>query len=389
MNVRPRLLTLSLAILFVAGCSSYGPSQKSAGWEIRPVTTVRHGLPTGQTPLERLARHHLERGHLAAAEAAYAELLAAEPRHADAWNALGRIHAQRGRLDEAIAAFRRAVALVPERASFHNNLGHALQLAGRLQEAVTALRQAVMLDPTYTLAWANLQQAAAQAGERELVQLAGERKASLLSGNAGSLAEADRTTLPPGAASHFEAPVFAPEKDAVFSAHAGILLRDVPFERISETVGGRTTSAVLPAPTFDTPESMQRLASSATSRSAGEAWKRSFRLEISNGNGVGRLATRFSQSLHQQGLRVTRITNFEHFRVERTTLRYPPQWRAEAERLRSELNLAVVMEEIELKRYGADLRLILGRDAKTVLARLDSSENSAETSRLVLALNEQ
>ena len=135
-----------------------------------------------------LERH--QSGQLAEAEALYRQILAAEPRHANALHFLGVIAHQVGRnavavdlirqaitlvsdvpgfhsnlgnalqdngqLDEAIAAHRHAIALRPNYAELHNNLGSALRNKGQLKEAVATFRQAIAIKPGYAVAHNNL-----------------------------------------------------------------------------------------------------------------------------------------------------------------------------------------------------------------------------------------
>ena len=79
-------------------------------------------------------------GRLAEAEAIYRQILAAEPRHADALHLLGVIALQVGRNDLAADWFCQAVALTPDAPDFHSNLGEAYRKIGRADEAIAAYR---------------------------------------------------------------------------------------------------------------------------------------------------------------------------------------------------------------------------------------------------------
>ena len=86
-------------------------------------------------------------GRIDEAEHGYRQVLAAQPKHADAWHLLGVIHQQRGRSAASVEHIQRALALSGPQAGFLANLGIALEAAGRGAESVAALEQAVKLEP--------------------------------------------------------------------------------------------------------------------------------------------------------------------------------------------------------------------------------------------------
>jgi uncharacterized protein (TIGR02466 family) len=122
--------------------------------------------------------------------ARYRQILATQPRHAEALHALGMIAKEAGRLDIAAALIRGAMGVDPSRLDFvgnlgnvlretgqleeaaacyqavleaapglalaHNNLGNVLQEQGDLAAAVDCYRRALDIDPNYAEAWSNL-----------------------------------------------------------------------------------------------------------------------------------------------------------------------------------------------------------------------------------------
>lgn len=84
---------------------------------------------------------------LAQAEACYRELLAREPRHAEALHLLGLLCYQTGRNVEAADWIAKALAIQPANTDFMNNHGLALHAAGRPQEALACYQRAVRLAP--------------------------------------------------------------------------------------------------------------------------------------------------------------------------------------------------------------------------------------------------
>jgi len=104
----------------------------------------------------QLGIQHHQDGRLAEAEQHYRQILAAEPRQADALHLLGLIAHQVGRNDVAVEMICKAIALVPANAIFHSNLGEAYRKLDRLEEAIGAFQRSIGLDPRLPEAHSNL-----------------------------------------------------------------------------------------------------------------------------------------------------------------------------------------------------------------------------------------
>jgi len=107
--------------------------------------------PATQPLLQRAADHH-RAGRLAEAQAAYRQVLAAEPNHADALHLLGVILGQAGRHQEAAELIRRAIAVAPGNHAYHFHLASFLQSAGRMDEAIASYQRAIELKPDFVKA---------------------------------------------------------------------------------------------------------------------------------------------------------------------------------------------------------------------------------------------
>ncbi len=93
------------------------------------------------------------------------------------------------------------------------------------------------------------------------------------------------------------------------------------------------------------------------------------RVVVANGNGAPGLARRVSGVLGRQGIAVTGMVNSRPYGQYDTRIQYREGYRAQAEELRDALQGRVVL--IATKDLPqADLRLLLGRDAKQALATL-------------------
>lgn len=96
-----------------------------------------------------VAVQHHRSGRLAEAESLYRQILAVEPRHAEALHHLGIIAHQVGQNDAAIELIRQAIAMTPTNPGFHSDLGMALLTAGKQDEGVACLWRAVGLQPDF------------------------------------------------------------------------------------------------------------------------------------------------------------------------------------------------------------------------------------------------
>jgi len=103
-----------------------------------------------------LALQQHQAGQLIAAEALYRQLLAAEPRHADALHLLGVIAHQTGRNEVAVDLIQQAIVLAPTVPEYFSNLGEAYRAEGKFDEAIAACRQAIARKPDYPEAYGNL-----------------------------------------------------------------------------------------------------------------------------------------------------------------------------------------------------------------------------------------
>jgi tetratricopeptide (TPR) repeat protein len=101
-----------------------------------------------------LKRH--QAGDLTEAEKLYREILAVEPRHADALHLLGVIANQVGKPDAAIELIGRAIEINPSVTTYHNNFANAAKACGDRSTAEASYRRAVVLDRRNAEAHLNL-----------------------------------------------------------------------------------------------------------------------------------------------------------------------------------------------------------------------------------------
>ncbi|PWC79946.1 hypothetical protein TSH64_27760 [Azospirillum sp. TSH64] len=121
--------------------------------------------------LAQAVAHH-QAGRVAEAECGYRDVLAADPRNADALHLLGVLALQSGHADEAVTLIGKALAQARGVADYWDNLGSALFAAGRPDEAAQAHRNATILDPQGAQRRHNLGNALAALGRHDEAQRA-------------------------------------------------------------------------------------------------------------------------------------------------------------------------------------------------------------------------
>jgi tetratricopeptide (TPR) repeat protein len=105
--------------------------------------------------LDTARQQHLA-GDLAPAEAAFRDILSADPNNPEALHRLGLILSDRGDLAAAAHYMIRSLGIAPNVPEFHNNLGEVFRKLGRRTEAKDCYDRAIKLRPAYAEALNNL-----------------------------------------------------------------------------------------------------------------------------------------------------------------------------------------------------------------------------------------
>jgi tetratricopeptide (TPR) repeat protein len=106
--------------------------------------------------LYRQALQCQQSGRLAEAQALCRQVLALEPRHAEAWHTLAGLAHQSGGGAAALQCVQRAIDANPTAAVYHASHGVILTALGQSDAAIEAYREALRLDPSFAGAHANL-----------------------------------------------------------------------------------------------------------------------------------------------------------------------------------------------------------------------------------------
>jgi len=113
------------------------------------VPVPRSSADTSHALLLREALGHHQAGRLPEAERLYRQVLASEPRQADALHLLGVLAHQVGRHDVAVELIGQAIAVKGDEPNFHGHLGVALKHLGRLDEAVASYDRSLASRPDH------------------------------------------------------------------------------------------------------------------------------------------------------------------------------------------------------------------------------------------------
>lgn len=104
----------------------------------------------------QLAISHHQAGRLGESEAICRQILAVQPKQAQALHCLGICALQKGQYDEALRMISEAVRMSPNQADYHCNLGTVFRILGRLDEAIASFRKSLVLRPKFADAKLNL-----------------------------------------------------------------------------------------------------------------------------------------------------------------------------------------------------------------------------------------
>lgn len=328
--MKPFPLRTTLAAVTLVALTACATQDAAKPWRIEPLLRVQHSADASAA-FYRTGRYYdgMRRWALAADE--YRKATIADPRNADAFNALGVALARLGDHTGAENRLRQALALQPDRADIRANLGLLLAQAGRPTEAESEVRMAAALDGDIDVTHEHLRRAQAHgaAAYGPALQAAPTRAEVRQDPPATGVAEPHGE---PGLAS-------APAVVAM-TASAAIQVFDQP------SVTWRDAFAT---PVPDDPH-------------------KPVRLEITNGNGTPGAAARLRQWLAGHGQATQRLSNRKPYAQPATVIEYRDGHEAQARQLAGMLPMQVLI------RPGAslrtDLRVVLGHDWQRMAAAL-------------------
>ena len=304
---------------------------------IKPVMEIQHAAGGSAAAQYERGKYYQTRGDVDLALGAYVQALTLDSRHLEARNAMATIYSQQGRFAEAESMLREGVAQSPSAAYLHNNLGYIHYLQGNHEAAIKELRTAISLDPKNEWARNNLERAREALAQRP-----------------------DNAQRPDKLAGHTKSP----------SAPTAVTV--TPLENWGEFEGVPAKWEPTVSESSRNKSAIASLIVAAQNSVATE--KNAFRLEISNGSGVPGLAKRLSRRLSRLGIAVFRITNQKPYRQIVTEIQYKDDFKLEAEKLKDTLRGHAVVAQIDTSRRQVDIRVVLGKDIKTHIAKIEKEE---------------
>jgi Flp pilus assembly protein TadD len=329
-------LMLMLACAGLLPACSHLPGPASQGSHAPPPQARVEDSPATRTAAFcKLGKRMQELGDPRAALAAYREALLLTPASPDARNGAAVLHAQLGQLETARTLLQ-ALAQEAPTARTYNNLGYVLYLQGDYAQAATVLRQSLQLDNGQQPARANLDLAIAALARSVGTVDAVDATADAV---APDLAPAPAPTAP---ASRLQLTQLQPN---IFT----LSWREAP-------VAARTA---VPLPVK--PAAPAALAATLP------------RLEVINGNGATGLAARMRGMLGGMGISVLRLGNQRPYAVQASSIVYRPGHAQAAAALALALGGMPQLQAAGDSGIGAgaDLRLLLGKDAAASLRAPD------------------
>ncbi len=389
---------------------------------IQPVMRVSHSANQSAATFYQLGKYHLERGNLDFARSAYEASITLDGQQLDARNALAALDATQGKLDVAKALLVQIVADFPDVAHPYNNLGYVYYLQSNFEAAERSLQRAIALDAGNERARNNLNAvniALARLGNRDTVTLALAQPSEQLPQEIKPLTlpleqaeSADQQVAKTGAPVEVEAAAELAAATPLETRTQGLAIISPPLEQVAERVEPQARKELVqivpyvfelrlkqPATVLAEVKLEKALPATATVTDTAAppadslvqatatalptlTLALSSRIEVSNGNGVTGMAKRISGVLGRQGISVSRLSNELPYKQLETKIHYRAGFEKTAANLKNALKghaEVVLTPSLSLK---ADVRLVLGKDAITHMAQIESM--SSDT---VLALN--
>jgi Flp pilus assembly protein TadD len=380
-------------------------------------TTLRSRTQDPES-LYQQARHFQEISKHRLALTTLEDAILADPKFARAYNAMGISYDCLQDFNRAARAYKRALELDPALADGHNNLGYSYFLQGDLDGAIDAFQDAINLQPRNPKYHNNLALAYAKMGEYDHAftefRIAGNDarahyNVAQVYYQAGQFEKArshlDRaTTMAPDMqvtkTGLLAATALAEISGTLEDNPSGVLDNKIPYLIEVDTAGKKKlrykiASANMENSTreglakendsFQSIRELQPLDLTADRKNSNVF--RDVEVEVANGNGVSRMASRVGTYLVSKGLHVTRYTNADHFNVNQTKIYYHDDFLQDAFNVAKHIPGLQNMEKCtEFNQENIKIKVVLGKDLvpydRLITSTLDRIDKANKSSAL-------
>jgi len=382
------MIYLSLAciffLIFIIGCSTMKNGLAFKGSKIAQFFSKARPCRGNPDSHYLLACYYQERGRHKEAIEEFKKVLLIDPNYVKALNGLGVSYDFLRDFPKAIKSYEKALQVNLNLDYVQNNLGYSYLIQGNLDEAINAFRRAIALNDQDKRFHNNLGLAYAEKGEFDLAlaefKMGGEEakahyNIAQLYSKKGLYNEAEThyikalnlnlsfTVIQTGLeAARTLARIFVP-----ITIRPEIKVSKIPDQLIIEKSEAENPINETESKDF---WALDQLAIQGVNITSGQTMVteqinplKDVGIEISNGNGVNRMARRVGYRLKEKGLHVIRLTNANHFNYAETKIFYQKEYQEAAEYVAGYLPTFQGMEEIKkFDRPTIKIKVLLGKD---------------------------
>ena len=364
-NYRVFALIIFSIFIFSAGCSTLGnffgrifpadsENKLSAG------VRTQKGSPDS---IYLLGSYYQERGRHGEAISEFKKVVMIDPQHSKAYSRMGVSYDLLGRYDQAIEVYKESLRIDPNIDYVYNNLGYSYLLKGEVDEAVKAFKSAIALNNQKDIYHNNLGLALAKKEQFDLAlqefKAAGD-EARAHYNLANQYYDRERYEE---AKEHYQ---IALEQKPEMKAAQNRLEASEALARISEAKTKiPDTNSLTAKEMSEAKQKILAMVEQAEKQTAKKEEKssREGQIEISNGNGVNRMARVIAEYLKENNFKVVRLTNAENFNVKNSQIYYQKGYEGTAAQVNKEIPLSVSQEEVKsFDRPHIKVKLVIGKD---------------------------
>ena len=380
------LVTFSLASL--VGCSTVG------GFFGRIFTTEPENQLSGDKDVKKffsnvrqnrgnpdshylLGTYYQDRNRQGEAISEFKKVVYMDPQFVKAYNRMGIAYDLLGRYDQAIEAYQEALKIDTNLDYVYNNLGYSYLLKGEVDEAVKAFQSAIALNGQKDIYHNNLGLALAKKEQFDLAlqefKAAGD-EARAHYNLANQYYDRERYEE---AKEHYQ---IALEQKPEMKAAQNRLEASEALARISEAKTKiPDTNSLTAKEMSEAKQKILAMVEQAEKQTAKKEEKssREGQIEISNGNGVNRMARVIAEYLKENNFKVVRLTNAENFNIKNSQIYYQKGYEGTAAQVNKEIPLSVSQEEVKsFDRPHIKVKLVIGKDVVPYKKNFSKNQSS-------------